>query len=211
MHQSFDRLAFMYDYLAQLVFGDAIYQSQVSLLDQLAPGQSILVVGGGTGWILPDLIHKSKPDKITFLEASPRMLKRAQNRFENLNSARIKFIQGTEAELRAEEKFDAIFTPYVFDLYPYPYLANMFSQLDAHLMPGGQWLCTDFQGSGGKRNTWDQLFYQGMYRFFTIWGKLQPNTLPDVFKVFGEHSYELRTEKTFFARRIAARLYQKPF
>ncbi|MEZ4686196.1 MAG: hypothetical protein R3B47_09055 [Bacteroidia bacterium] len=56
---SFNRLAPVYDFLASLVFGNRIRQAQRWLLDFIPEGSSILILGGGTGWILEELAEKA--------------------------------------------------------------------------------------------------------------------------------------------------------
>jgi tRNA (cmo5U34)-methyltransferase len=52
--RGFDRLAPFYDSLARLIIGKGIKQSQLHFLNHLrGQNQGVLVLGGGTGWILP--------------------------------------------------------------------------------------------------------------------------------------------------------------
>jgi tRNA (cmo5U34)-methyltransferase len=51
--RGFDRLAPFYDSLARLIIGKGIKQSQLHFLNHLRDKTKLLVLGGGTGWILP--------------------------------------------------------------------------------------------------------------------------------------------------------------
>jgi ubiquinone/menaquinone biosynthesis C-methylase UbiE len=52
--------------------------AQVQLLTLLPKNQRILLIGGGTGWILPELIRICQPSEIVYLEKSAQMLSLSQ-------------------------------------------------------------------------------------------------------------------------------------
>src|SRR5689334_3514018 len=61
MPNNYNSVAFFYDSLNRIVFGNSTIRSQVWLLQQIPANASILVIGGGTGWILEKLaeVHSS--------------------------------------------------------------------------------------------------------------------------------------------------------
>ena len=89
----FNRIAFLYDFLVQLVFGNCVRRAQLEFLGSL-PGGTILIIGGGTGWIAEPLLRRPGIT-IHYLEASDKMLERSRRRLGQF-SERIIFIHGTE-------------------------------------------------------------------------------------------------------------------
>ena len=112
---SFDRVAWVYDWLASRVFGFSIRDAQISVLEHIEPNSDILLIGGGTGWILPHF-----PDRnltIYYLEASPAMIKKSQARNLPQKSNQVIFQLGNESFLKNKPPFDIIFTPFFLDLF----------------------------------------------------------------------------------------------
>ncbi len=55
MAANYNNSAWFYDSLAGLVYGKALVKAQVYLLQYIPADSNILIVGGGTGWILMNL------------------------------------------------------------------------------------------------------------------------------------------------------------
>ncbi len=51
----FNRIAGVYDFLAKLVFGKHIRRSQEHFLKMVIQQNKVLVLGGGSGWILESI------------------------------------------------------------------------------------------------------------------------------------------------------------
>jgi ubiquinone/menaquinone biosynthesis C-methylase UbiE len=75
---SFNRIAPVYDILASIVFGNAIKKAQFWLLDHVPAGSSVLIAGGGTGWILQEIARKRLDCSIHFLDISEEMIRLAK-------------------------------------------------------------------------------------------------------------------------------------
>ena len=75
MSQSnFNLIAPVYDFLAKMVFGSHLKKAQTIFLNQIKEGDRVLVVGGGTGWILEELNQLNKPIKVVYVEPSTKMM-----------------------------------------------------------------------------------------------------------------------------------------
>ena len=64
---SYNKLAFAYDFLKWVVFGNRLNQAAVVHLKYIKPNTRILVIGGGTGWILE---HLNRVKSIDFVETA---------------------------------------------------------------------------------------------------------------------------------------------
>jgi hypothetical protein len=52
MPANYNNSAWFYDRLSRMVYGRALINAQVYLLQYVPAGASVLIAGGGTGWIL---------------------------------------------------------------------------------------------------------------------------------------------------------------
>lgn len=169
--KGFDRLAPIYDSLARLVIGKSIQTSQLHFLHHLKQKQRLLILGGGTGWILPFIFEVNPSLAIDYIELSPKMLGKAKlNTNEKQN---IRFIEGTESSIE-DEKYDCVITNFYLDLFSDEHLAGVVVQIKEHLQPNASWFATDFV----SEKKWHRIMLWVMYRFFSITTGLKTGSLP---------------------------------
>lgn len=175
---NFNHVAPLYDRLAHLVFGQTLERAQLSLLDRLPSGGRWLLLGGGTGWLLEQVLNRCQPASVTYIEASERMLELTQQRLVNQkHNVTIEYRLGTEADLTKADRFDVILTPFVLDLFPEDWLNNqMIPCLLGTLEAGGYWLVTDFVPT---TIWWQRVLAKSMQLFFTITAGLHSQRLPN--------------------------------
>ncbi|WP_426490737.1 class I SAM-dependent methyltransferase [Hymenobacter sp. 102] len=166
----FDTVAAFYDALARLVYGPALRQAQQAALDAGLPAGTgrVLVIGGGTGWVLGEVLRRSPPARIVYLEASPRMLARSQawlHQYLPQHLAQVEFRLGTEAALRPHEQFDVVLTFFFLDLFEPGRLRAIVARLRSGLAPAGVWLLADF---AAPHRWWHHILLWLMYRFFGL-------------------------------------------
>lgn len=161
---TFDRIAPVYDWLARVAFGRSLVQAQQWGISQVRSDDRVIVLGGGTGETLPDLAVR-QPAHVCYVDASAVMLQKARQRTWPGNVP-ITFLQGTEADIPADELADCVLLPFVLDLYPAATLQKqLLPALLRHLRPGGQLIVTDFdQPTTTGQRTWMWL----MLRFFRL-------------------------------------------
>ncbi len=210
---SFDNIAPVYDRLARLVFGKSIIRAQTCFLSVLPEDAQVLIIGGGTGWILTELLQKNAPRRIDYVEASARMTAMAQHRYElfkntSASDTQVHFIQGTEQNLPPETCYDAIMTFFVLDMYEGKALEEIMQRLYKYLHTGGCWLFADFKISHNKR-WWHQPLVSSMYWFFRLTCRLQNHKLPDYEQAFKQMNLAKEKEKLFFGELMASAVYQK--
>ncbi|WP_210486400.1 class I SAM-dependent methyltransferase [Rufibacter aurantiacus] len=208
----FNFIAPVYDVLAQLVYGKAQKQAQAHFLSLIPEKARVLVLGGGSGWILPELLRQSQPNHVLFLESSAIMLQQAQRRFtQTLIQDKVEFRLGTEADLRPEERFHVVLTPFVLDLFPPETALAMMQRLDQALLPTGLWLHTDFRlSSSPTQRLWQKPMLWAMYRFFRAVSHIPAKGLPPFEALFAKLGYKPRQQAFFFQTFICVQVYQKP-
>ena len=176
---SFDFVAAFYDPLAHLVFGSALQRAQQAALAHLPPGAPyVLIVGGGTGWVLLEMLRRRPAARVLYVEASAAMLHKSKARLQRQapgHVAQVEFRLGTEADLPPSPQFDALITFFLLDLFTLPDLRLLLQRLQAVSRPDAPWLIADFC----PPNTWWQRWLLTvMYLFFGFTAGVKARHLP---------------------------------
>lgn len=212
---SFQRIAPYYDSLAKLVFGHSLDNAQKAFFSLLPKGASILIIGGGSGRILADLVTKCQPRQITYIEASSRMLRKAEKRLLRLDHTltdpiETLFCCGTEKDIPAGQSYDVLMTFFLLDIYSTKEARALALTLSTHLKASGSWLFADFcvQENSWKRY-WQRAMLKVMYLFFRLTSNLQNQTLPDYERIFKDLGYFPVQQKYYYRSFIISIIYRK--
>ncbi len=164
-------LAPLYDFLARLLLGKNIQHMQLIFLNQLIAKKKLLILGGGTGWILPH-IEKINPDiVIDYLDISAGMIRCAKKRG---GRAVIRFVEGTEHDIPMAG-YDCVITNFYLDLFCDTDLPAVIDKIKKSMIPKSLWFVTDFIST----TYWDKAMLKFMYLFFRIITGLKTSRLPD--------------------------------
>lgn len=206
----FDAVAWCYDALAGAVFGPALKKAQRAALAGLPPGAlRVLILGGGTGWVLTEVLKLRPEATVLYLEASTKMLARAQARLSAempQAATRVEFRHGTQAMLRHEERFEAIITFFVLDCIATAEIEPALAQLRAALQPRGAWLLADFRPA---RRGWRWLLLRLMYGFFRLTTGLRARELPDLHSALAGWGLHPVNTATYFGGAIEATVFRE--
>ena len=170
----FDRVAFIYDGLSRLVFGNTLVKSQEYYLKEIKAGDCILILGGGTGWILESVFRVVTPGEIWFIDASSNMIRQAKARRQN--TCTVHFINGTEAQIPSDVKFDVVITHYFLDMFSDQELPAVAERIIRSMSAKGIWLCSDFADTG---KWFHRVLLKSMYLFFSMVAGLENTKLPN--------------------------------
>ncbi len=205
MPANYNNVAWFYDGLSKLVYGKALIRSQVYLLPFIPPNSGILIVGGGTGWILEQIaaIHPSGL-KITYVEVAEKMM--ALSRKRNAGGNEVTYITDAIENIKELGSFDVIITPFLFDNFSQRTATAVFEQLHGLLKTNGIWLNTDFQLTG---KWWQYALLKSMLGFFSLLAGIKSKKLPDIETEFVIRDYRLLDSKSFFGEFIIAKAYRK--
>jgi len=203
----FNRVARPYDFISRLVFGNALVESQVSLLSHIPKNSHILIVGGGTGWILEEIakIHYAGLN-IVYVEVSANMISLSRKR--NIGQNSVIFIHENIEEFHSEKLFDIIISPFFFDLFIKSDVLKLFLHIHKKLRNNGLWLYTDFIPPVYQTRIWQKILLKSMYLFFGIFSSVEARTLVNMDHYF-ERDYTLIVKKWFFGKFIRSNIYQK--
>lgn len=205
MAANFNNSAWFYDRLSRLVYGKAIVNAQLYLIGHVKPGSKILIVGGGTGWILEELtrLHPSGLS-ITYVEVAANMMALSQKR--NTGSNEVTYLNDVIENVNLPADFDVAITPFLFDNFNEQTLQTVFSQIHSLLKSGALWLNCDFQLTG---KWWQAFLLKCMFLFFRIVCGIEANKLPEIVACFNSKPYKVIGERTLFGEFIVARVYAK--
>ena len=171
-NNGFDRLAPVYDRLARLVYGSSIIKAQTCSLTSIPSAAKVLILGGGTGKMLTDLVNLKPDCEVWYIEASARMMVMARERKVRAN---IHFIHGTITAL-PDVKFDVVITHFFLDLFSAPTLRMMIPTILLVSKPTVLWLASDFVNHG---KWWEHVLLKIMYLFFRQVCSIEGDRLPE--------------------------------
>lgn len=208
----FSRVARVYDQLAGLVFGRAQRRAQQAALRAglplAGPAPRVLVLGGGPGWVLTELLRQCPAARVLYLETSAAMLGRARNRLVRhapQAAVQVEFRQGSEQDLQPGEQFEAVITFFVLDCFTLTEFPGAIARLQAARQPGAPWLVADFLP---PRRWWQRILLQTMYLFFNATVGLRARQLPPWPAVAAQFGATVVYRSTYYAGFIAGQVWQ---
>jgi ubiquinone/menaquinone biosynthesis C-methylase UbiE len=205
MAANYDNSAWFYDSLARVVYGKSLINAQRFLLQFVPPNSSILIVGGGTGWILEELtrIHLSGLN-ITYVEISANMMALSKKR--DIGNNDVIYINTAVEEALLPGNFDVVITPFLFDNFTEATLQKVFAHLHQQLKTGGLWLNADFQLTG---KWWQNVLLKTMFLFFKLLCRIEASVLPAIEERFALSGYSTIEQKIFFGDFVVSKVYRK--
>ena len=211
MPVNFDKVAPTYDLLSKIVFGNKLKEIQSTFLHKLNDDkkyQTILVLGGGTGWILQEIRKYNKSATITYIESSPKMLLRAKKVCEENEYQMVKFLLADHhLNIPHNEFYDVVITNFYLDVFPAKQLTEVLNHINEHVLK--TWIVTDFYEP--KKERYDHRFLlKTMFIFFSIATGLKNNRLFSYHDMICKRGFKIKLHKqikkgfiqTFFLERI---------
>ena len=210
----FDLVAPIYDVLASIVFRGAIRRAQIALLPRLESARKILIIGGGTGWFLLELLRRVPAPHVLYVEKSSKMLASSQKLIEQSapqHLSRVEFRLGTEESLSLRDgEYDVIVTNFFLDLFADENGLQVASCLAKQLAPSGRWLFVDFQlPARGLSRVYALVLFRIMFTFFNVVARMESRRPPDYEHIFARLGLRTREELLFHASTIHARLLSR--
>ncbi len=207
MRNNYNSIATYYDKISRVVFQRSIIKAQAYLLEFIKDNDKVLLVGGGTGWILEEISKLQKKNvSVVYVEKSSKMMELSKKRkFENIE---VEFVQGAVETFTTQEHFDIILTPFLFDNFIEEKIKYVFKKLDVYLKQKGFWLYADFVNDQENKKAWQQVFLKTMYVFFRVTANIETQKLVDL-KLYFAEKYVMITQQFYYKRFIQAAAYRK--
>lgn len=197
----FDAVAGLYDSLARFVYGKSIQEAQLHFLDRIPAGARVLILGGGTGWLLRALLDQNVDCTVWYVEASAKMLE-ASRKAAGVALDRVQFIHGTEQSIPAGLVVDVIITNFYLDLFAEASLQDVVNHLLKFLCAGGLWLACDFVNTG---KLLDRAMLGAMILFFRMIAGIEARMLADWQGVLEERGLRLVKAREFYGGFIVSK------
>ncbi|MEE1946024.1 class I SAM-dependent methyltransferase [Pedobacter sp. KR3-3] len=201
---SYDKIAKRYDFLSRLVFFKSQVKAQTEQLGYIRHCKKLLIVGGGTGWILKDLNAITQPMTIVFVEAAIEMIALAKK---VVTHHQVEFVHQDIEDYQTNQVFDAVLTPFLFDNFDGAKAEKVFGHIDALLAAEGIWVDVDFY-LNKQSALWKRAILKAMHLFFRFINVVRVNDLIDTSPFF-KPQYIPITEKHYYGNFIKAVIYQK--
>jgi ubiquinone/menaquinone biosynthesis C-methylase UbiE len=200
---NYDNAAWFYDGLSRVVYGNTLVKAQVYLLQYIQPNSKVLIVGGGTGWILEELtkLHPSGL-QVTYIEVSTKMMAISKKR--NTGKNQVLFINDAIENISEIADFEVVITPFLFDNFTEQTLQKVFYHINGLLKPTAIWLNTDFQLTG---KWWQSALLKSMLLFFKVLCRIESTEIHDIKPYFIKNGYKMVASKTFFKKFITSQIY----
>ena len=203
---NYDFIAPWYDRLSRLIFFRSQVNAQKEQLSFIENHQRILIVGGGTGWILEEIGKLHKDLKITYVEISSKMLDLAMKRKYGNNG--VDFINLPIENFIDERTYDVIMTAFLFDNFGKERAESVFLDLNKKLKKGGLWLFSDFS-ENYKKYQWQNFLLRLMYFFFEKVASVEAKSLINMGPYFEEKEYKVIQKKYYYGSFIKALVFKK--
>lgn len=197
---NFNRVAFVYDALVKLVFGNSMVRAQTFLLNKIKDDATVLIIGGGTGWILKAL---KAGCEVWYIDASSKMIEKARKQDV---LCKVHFITGTESDI-PHRTFDVIITNFYFDLFTTPKADAVIKKIKIVMKPDANWIVTDFIDEAW----WQRIMLNVMYFFFRVTCNIESKKLPGWIESFDQNGFNMIESKTFYAGFIKTVLWKRKF
>jgi len=162
--------------------------AQVELFGYVAAGSRMLIVGGGTGWILEEIADRYPAGlRITYVESSGEMMRLARRR--RVGASLVSFVELPIEEFVTAERYDCILTGFLFDNFSVLVAERVVGLLSPMLELDGSWLFADFYYRRRESRFWQGLLLRVMYFSARLICKVDARELPDMDGLFEQAGF----------------------
>jgi ubiquinone/menaquinone biosynthesis C-methylase UbiE len=200
----FNWIARNYDKLVNVFFGKTLHQAQMNFVSEIGAADKVLILGGGSGKFLKDLLAIRPSIAITYIEASSEMIMLAKGQIKEENP-KVKFIHGTQDHIPLEQ-FDAVITNFFLDLFREDEMRTLVDTISKKLNANGKWFVADFENTQKFSHRFLLWF---MYLFFRSTGSIETRHLPEWRLFFKDEGLKLKAEKFFNDGFVSASVFVK--
>ncbi|HSI76839.1 MAG TPA: class I SAM-dependent methyltransferase [Lunatimonas sp.] len=201
---AYNRIAWIYDRLSRWCLGRQFTQSKYRYLDSIRTGETVLILGGGTGENLPEIVERiGAQGRVYFMDASIAMIEKAKGRFQSLPT-NIQFLHSADLSLLNNLKPDFILTQYFLDVLDDKQLELLFNQLAEIGDKYTEWIFVDFYTIPKKRWLINMLI--GLFRIVVDHPR---RDLPDYKVFFDRWGWKEKETCSFKEGFIQAKVYRR--
>lgn len=212
MSSGFDRLASSYGGLEHFLFGSRLQEMRCVYLSQLANCQDILLIGEGTGLFLEKLLTVNPKAKVTVIDQSAKMIKRARGRVAGQDLHRVTFQTVAFENFRSANQFDGVCTFFFWDCFEKDRIREMLPLLPHYIKREGLWVEVDFvedQRGARPSRIWDYFLLRFLYGFFGWATGIEARWVEEIEPLAKENGFSLTHSQWADRLPVRARIFQK--
>jgi ubiquinone/menaquinone biosynthesis C-methylase UbiE len=208
----FDRLAPWYRAVEFLAFGRDLERARFQFLPRIAGATEILLLGEGDGRCAERLAGLAPRARITCVDSSPGMIRRAQARLAGHPAGdRVHFVC---ADVFAFEpgprRFDAVATLFFLDCFDPSEVGALVPRVGSLLAPDAPWLFADFRvPPAGWARLRAQAWLAFLYAFFRWETSLRVSTLPPSEEILAAHGWAPAAGRDFQHGLLRSAVYER--
>jgi len=197
---NYNNIAWIYDWLAKIVFGRKQELAMRAFLRSIPQNSKVLVVGGGTGKIINYLGDLNKQLEVDFVEQSANMIRYAKKR--EVSHLKVNFYHQSIIDFNMTE-YDVILTNFFFDQFSQAWALLFLQHLKPKLRPNGRLIFSDFINTN---HIWDRLVTHLMFYFFQLTANIRTNRFPPYDLIFSALGFNTVSSKKI-SRNIVTTTY----
>jgi ubiquinone/menaquinone biosynthesis C-methylase UbiE len=201
-NNDFDGVTPFYDFMARLMFGKSMFRAQTFFLRNIPLNANVLILGGGTGWLLKELIKINSTCSIWYIESSSKMLEQSKREIAS-SKQQVYFIKGTESNIPSDILYDIVITNFFLDLFQKESCNEAIRKIKSCLHYEGQWIVTDFENI----TWWNAFMLKVMYIFFRLASDVEASELPPWDLLLRQNGMAVRRTKYFYGKFIRTSLF----
>jgi ubiquinone/menaquinone biosynthesis C-methylase UbiE len=211
MSSGFDRLASLYGVLEHFLFASRLQEMRLMYLSQLADCQDILLIGEGTGLFLEKLLRVNPKAKVTVIDQSAKMIKRARGRVAEHDLHRVTFQTVAFENFLSANQFDALCTFFFWDCFEKDRIREMLPLLRSCMKREGLWFEVDFfedQRGARPSRIWHYFLLRFLYGFFGWATGIEARWVEEIEPLAKENGFSLTHSQWADRLPVRARIFQ---
>ena len=185
-----------------MIYGKSIVLAQTSFLGIISPFSKVLILGGGTGWLLTELLRGHPTCEVWYIESSANMLSMAIKK--NREPSQVHFILGTEKDIPACG-FDIVITHFFLGLFSPLSLQSVVQKISLASKPSAHWMVADFVDHG---KWWQLSLLKIMYSFFRRTCHIEARALPPWDEILVQSGLRIVQRRFYYGGFIAGAVYR---
>lgn len=189
----FDLISPFYDFSKRLVYGRKIDLIQTLLFNITSPFGDQLIIGGGTGNYLLNVLRYEASKSITYLDLSSRMIHLSKEKVHlefPQKAQKIEYLVEPVQHFQTLKKYDCIHVPFILDCLNETDLRATLQVLKRSLKKDGLLYFSDFYSD--ERSSQFHLFHiKTLYSLFNLFIDSKRNKLPDFELEFKNNGFEV--------------------
>lgn len=196
-------LAPFYERLSRLLLGNEFQASKTAFLHTIAEGDRVLVLGGGAGTNMPEVLRRCGDNgKVYYLEASAAMIRQCQAGLDKDLIQQVLFLHASTFDALPDLKFDVVITQYFLDVLPDDKIDRLFGAIHSKVDEDTRWIFADFFPLPGK-----MMLLKTMIHAFRLLTRHARKDLPEYEYYFNKWGWQEMDSMLYCQGFYQARIY----